>query len=61
MKGVTNFFKPGVVDVEALIAGNDILLFSEDVPTAFKEIKRAIKKGRLTQADIDDKCKRIVV
>ncbi|NQY68336.1 MAG: serine hydrolase [Flavobacteriales bacterium] len=60
MRGVTNFYKPGLVDVEALKAGNDILLFSEDVPTAFKEIKKAIKKGILTQEDINERCKRIL-
>ncbi|NQY08354.1 MAG: serine hydrolase [Flavobacteriales bacterium] len=60
MKGVTNFLRPGLVDVEALKAGNDILLFSEDVPTAFKEIKRAIRKGTITQEEINERCKRIL-
>ena len=30
MKGVSEYYKPGIVDVKALLAGNDILLFSED-------------------------------
>jgi beta-N-acetylhexosaminidase len=43
MKGVSSFYKPGEVDVLAFLAGNDVLLFSEDVPTAIKEIKKAIR------------------
>ena len=32
MKGVSKYYTPGIVDVKALLAGNDILLFSENVP-----------------------------
>ena len=35
-------------------------MFSEDVPTAFKEIKRAIRKGTITQEEINERCKRIL-
>ena len=42
MKGVSKFYKPGEADVKALVAGNDVLLFSEDVPTAIAGIKAAI-------------------
>ena len=31
MKGVTKNFKPGIVEAEALLAGNDILLLPEDI------------------------------
>lgn len=60
MKGVSSYYEPGVVDVKALLAGNDILLFSEDVPTAIKEIKKAINKGEITQQEIDSRCKKIL-
>jgi len=60
MKGVSSYYRPGVVDVKALIAGNDILLFSEDVPTAIKEIKQAIVNGEISQAEIDKRCKKIL-
>ena len=60
MKGVSSFFKPGIVDVKALIAGNDILLFSEDVPTAIREIKKAIKNGEITQTEVNNRCKKIL-
>lgn len=60
MKGVSKFYKPGEVDVKALIAGNDVLLFAEDVPTAIKEIKAAVERGEITQEEIDNRCKKIL-
>ena len=53
MKGVSKFYAPGIVDVKALLAGNDVLLFAEDVPKAIEEIKKAIAKGKITQKEID--------
>ena len=46
MQGVTKFYEPGLLDVKALLAGNDVLLFAEDVPKAIEEIKKAIAKGK---------------
>jgi beta-glucosidase-like glycosyl hydrolase len=60
MKGVSKFYQPGELDVKALIAGNDVLLFSEDVPKAIQEIKAAIARGELSQNDIDERCKKIL-
>ena len=53
MKGVAKHFKKGEVEVEALIAGNDLLLLSEDIPKAIKQIKASIDKGVLNWARID--------
>jgi len=53
MKGVSKHFKKGEVEVEALIAGNDLLLLSEDIPKAITQIKESIKKGTLTWNRID--------
>lgn len=61
MKGVSKFYKPGYVDVKAILAGNDVLLFSEDVPTAMAEIKKAIANGEITQEQIDERCRKILM
>ncbi|GAB2549279.1 glycoside hydrolase family 3 N-terminal domain-containing protein [Rufibacter soli] len=53
MKGVTRYHKPGEVDALALIAGNDVLLFSEDVPKAMQSIKLAIAAGQITEQEIE--------
>lgn len=60
MKGVSTLFEPGVVDVKALLAGNDVLLFSGDVPTALREIKKAIANGEISQEEIDRRCLKIL-
>ncbi|MCD4746717.1 MAG: serine hydrolase [Bacteroidales bacterium] len=60
MKGVTKYYKPGDIEVKALMAGNDILLLPQDLPMAIKRIKSAIDKGIITQSEIDEKCKKIL-
>ncbi len=61
MKGVSKFYKPGQVDAKALIAGNDVLLFSEDVPKAVEQIKTAIDSGYISTQDIDERCMKILL
>lgn len=60
MKGVTKHYPPGVADVNAVLAGNDILEFSLDIPKAIDEIKKAIIAGKITQKEIDERCKKIL-
>ncbi len=60
MRGISKFIKPGKADVMALIAGVDVLLMSKNVPKAFDEIKKAIKKREITQKEIDKRCKKIL-
>lgn len=60
MKGVSSYYQPGEVDVRAILAGNDVLLFPEDVPVGIKKIKEAIAKGEITQAEIDERCLKIL-
>ncbi len=60
MKGVSAFYEPGEVNVKALLAGNDMLLFAADVPTAITKIKAAIKVGEITQEEIDQRCLKLL-
>lgn len=60
MKGVSSFYKPGEADVQALLAGNDILLFSEDVPKAVQLIKQAMDEQKITTAEIATRVKKIL-
>jgi beta-N-acetylhexosaminidase len=60
MKGITNFFEPGMMDLKALMAGNDMLLFSGNVPKAVEMITKAVKEGKITQEEIDAHCKKIL-
>ena len=60
MKGVTTGNEPGVVDKKAIIAGNDLLEFTEDVPKAIAEVRKAINMGIISQKDIDEKCRKVL-
>lgn len=60
MKGVASYYDPGIVDLMALKAGNDVLLFSGDVPEGIKQINAAIDRKEITREMIDEKCKKIL-
>ncbi|HRK82768.1 MAG TPA: glycoside hydrolase family 3 N-terminal domain-containing protein, partial [Saprospiraceae bacterium] len=60
MKGVTKHFKPGEVEAEALLAGNDMLVLPESMEAAFREIKRYIAEGRIAQAEVNEHVKRVL-
>lgn len=61
MKGVTKHFAVGEADVRALQAGNDLIEFTEDIPKAIQAIRAAVQRGDLKQADIDSKCKKVLL
>ena len=60
MKGVSSFYESGELEVAALVAGNDVLLFPEDIPAAFNAIKKAIKDSVLTEERINESCSKIL-
>jgi beta-glucosidase-like glycosyl hydrolase/CubicO group peptidase (beta-lactamase class C family) len=61
MQGVKKFFPNGAASVQSLIAGNDMLCLPEDVPSAIKKIKEAIKNKQLSWADIELHCKKVLM
>ena len=60
MKGASNFKKPGDIDLEAFLAGNDVLLFAENVPIAIKKFNEAKKEGKLTEERLAYSVKKIL-
>ena len=60
MQGVVKYFPNGEAAVRALQAGADLLETFTDVPGTFNAIKYALAEGRLTQADINEKVRRIL-
>ncbi|MFW5699317.1 MAG: glycoside hydrolase family 3 N-terminal domain-containing protein [Bacteroidota bacterium] len=60
MKGASKYFNPGALEVKALLAGNDVLLMPDNIPTTVSAIKTALKKNVLTQEMIDEKVKKIL-
>ena len=60
MRSVSKLYKDGELDALALAAGNDVLLFSEDVPSALLRIHEAVVAGALKQEDLDLRVKKIL-
>lgn len=60
MQGVAKYYAPGEADVKALQAGNDVILFPLNVPKAIRQVKRALKKGKLDQESLNERVKKIL-
>lgn len=60
MSGVKKFFPNGEADVMAIEAGHDLLEVSENSGRAIDLVEKAIKSGRLSQADIDARVKKVL-
>jgi beta-glucosidase-like glycosyl hydrolase/CubicO group peptidase (beta-lactamase class C family) len=60
MKGVSKFYKPGEINLMALLAGNDILLYPKDVPNAIAIIRNAVKSGVLSVEELDAHVRKIL-
>ena len=60
MKGASNFKQPGDIDLEAFLAGNDVLLFAENVPVAITKFKAAFESGNLTEERLEYSVKKIL-
>ena len=60
MKGVSNFTKKNV-DLLAFLAGNDILLMSSDISKGIKSIKKAYKKGTISEERLSRSVRKILM
>ena len=67
MKGASNYknldgtsLNPGDIDLNAFLAGNDILLFSENVPMASEAICRAYQNGFFPEERLEISVKKIL-
>lgn len=60
MKGVSNYSELGEINLEALLAGNDMLLIPTDVPFAIDTIKTALRENLITEERINYSVKKIL-
>ncbi|KAA1246894.1 glycoside hydrolase family 3 N-terminal domain-containing protein [Aquimarina sp. RZ0] len=61
MKGASDFKAPGDIDLAAFLAGNDILLISEDVPLASQKIVSAYYSGVITEERLSHSVRKILM
>ena len=60
MKGAANFDKPGEIDLAAFLAGNDVLLISENIPKAHQVIVKAYQDKLISQERLAHSVKKIL-
>lgn len=60
MEGVAKYYEPGDIDLKAFKAGNDILLFSQDVKAGIQKIKSAVLADSLLKKQLDETVKKIL-
>lgn len=60
MNGVIKNHEDGEIALQALRAGNDILLCPRNVPKAINKIKEALTNGTLTMQELDDHVQKIL-
>ncbi|MDA3866852.1 MAG: serine hydrolase [Salinivirgaceae bacterium] len=60
MRGVADYYSPGQLEIKALQAGNDVLLYPENAETSIKAIAAAVRNGELKESIINTRCKRVL-
>ena len=60
MKGVAEGRKPEEVNIMALKAGNDILLFPSEVKKSISKIEHLVKRGKFPEEEIEARCRKIL-
>ena len=60
MKGASNSRLPGEINVDAFMAGNDVLLFAEDIPLAIEKFCEAYDRAYLSDDRLAHSVKKIL-
>lgn len=60
MKGVSKFYQPGQLELQAFIAGNDILLGPENVALSIQTIHQAVDSGIISEEEINRRVLKIL-
>lgn len=60
MQGIAKYYAPGEIDLKAFQAGNDMLLFSQDVATGLGKIRAAIDSGAIPETRLEESVKKIL-
>ena len=61
MKGVVDFNKDESADVNALLAGNDVLLMPDDLDQSTRSIKKALEEGVISEKRLSYSVKKILL
>ncbi len=60
MKGLSSNFTPDEGNVQAILAGNDVLLYPASIPKGIALIKKAVKEGKISESEIEQRVKKVL-
>jgi beta-glucosidase-like glycosyl hydrolase/CubicO group peptidase (beta-lactamase class C family) len=60
MKGITSTFPPGKAEVQALLAGTDILLLPENLPVSVTSVAAAVEDSIISASRLENKCRNLL-
>ena len=60
MKGASNFSDPGEIDLQAFLAGNDVMLMSNDVSQGIEALQKAVASGVISEQRLAHSVKKIL-
>lgn len=60
MGAVSNLYEPGVLEKNAFMAGNDVLLFSQNIPKAFEVIENSLLSKEIDYDRLEESVKKIL-
>lgn len=60
MKAVTKYFPDGEAELQAFLAGNDIIELSLNLDKAILKIRKAVRKGQISKAEFEAKVKKVL-
>lgn len=60
MKAIANYFPQGEANVQAILAGNDMLCLPGDIGQSIQKVRQAVKERRIKRAEINARVKKIL-
>lgn len=60
MKAVTKYFPDGEAELQAFLAGNDIIELSLNLDKSILKIKKAVRKGLISKSEFEAKVKKVL-
>lgn len=60
MKGLSSNFTPDEGNVQAILAGNDVLLYPASIPKGIALIKKAVEEGKISETEIEERVRKVL-
>lgn len=61
MKAIANYFPEGEANVQAILAGNDMLCLPGEIGQSIQKVKQAVRERRIKRSDINLSVKKILI